>query len=84
MNVLLLHRKDLRVHDNQALLEACEHKVLAVYHDEETTTDPWLYLCLQELQAEYRSRGCELIITKAIAEITSLVHKHNIEMIYTQ
>ncbi|MFT4250267.1 MAG: deoxyribodipyrimidine photo-lyase [Candidatus Woesearchaeota archaeon] len=85
MNILYLHQEDLRVHDNQALLEACEHEVLAVYVHEQPLSS-WTALCLQDLQTSYQEREANLLVLRGETQqiLLNLIHTYDIDAVYCQ
>jgi deoxyribodipyrimidine photo-lyase len=88
---IFLHRRDLRVEANKALVEAqkTKDKVLPLYVYENkvegSASDYWLHHALLDLKDSYRKKGLDLLILKGSREkvVKDLIKSHNVDAIYT-
>lgn len=86
MNALVLFRSDLRLHDNETLLQAATQadKLICAYALEEKT--PFLLEALRDLQAALKDLGVPLLIQETTPQVLveTLVEEHDIDAVYTQ
>lgn len=87
MKALVLFTNDLRVHDNETLLQAIQEadEILCAYALEHPQ-DPFLLESLRDLQATLKDLGATLLVEENTPEALTnkICEEHDIEVIYTQ